>query len=129
MPTPEGLAYLQHVGCHPTFGDVIAVFDDIDLTHFRFSILFPIGSAARRKMVTRLGRADIPQRFQKLIMRYPLGPLGQPTGWMIVDGEERHRTEVLTAEQKLYVLAFAVNLAKLEELISLGWTEGQPFPD
>ena len=127
MSTECGSLYLQHVGSDATFGTSVAVFSDSELSEFRFSLIFPLGSAVKQRIVQRIGRSDIPQRYKTLRFRYPLGPHGA-FRWMIVEGTHRYKVERLSHEQVGFVLAVAVNDTALKELFCKGWVEGEPFP-
>ena len=119
--------YLQHIGWDATFGDAVAVFADDALSDYRFSLVFPVGSAVKRKIINRLDRRDVAKRFQPLRLRYPLG-LHKEGSWMIVEAGRQYKVETLSAEQVSFVLAIAVNDTALAELFDSGWTEREPFP-
>ncbi len=127
MSTECGSLYLQHVGSDATFGTSVAVFSDPELSDFRFSLIFPLGSAVRHKLVHRIVRSDIPQRYKTLRFRYELGPQGA-FRWMIVEGLHQYKVEKLSPEQVAFVLGVAVNVAAVKQLFCEGWTEGEPFP-
>ena len=115
MNSGYGSLYLQHIGWDATFGDAIAVYADHALSDYRFSLLFPVGSAAKRKIISRLDRCKVPERYQPLRFRYPLG---QPSAgaWMIVEDGRQYQVKELSPEQVPFVLAFAVNDTALAEL-------------
>lgn len=123
-----GSLYFHHVGWNATFGDAIAVYADAALSDYRFSIVFPVGSAAKRKIINRIGRSEVSERYQPLRFRYPLGAHASEAGWMIVEHGHQHQVERLSHEQVSFVLAFAVNDTALAELFRSGWVEGKPFP-
>lgn len=127
MDTKQGPVYLQHIGWDETFGDAVAIYADAALSDYRFSVLFPVGWAVKRKIIDRLGRSDVPERYRPLRLRYPFGPR-KHGAWMIVDGGRQYQVERLSSEQVRFVLAFAVNDTALAELFHAGWTEGEPLP-
>lgn len=128
MPAECGSLYLQHIGSDATFGIGIAVFADAELMNFRFSILFPVGSAVRQKIIKRVRHSEVPERYKPLRFRYPLGLSKSEVGWMIVEDGHSRKVEKLSSEQVAFVFAFAVNDTALKELFCSGWIEGQPFP-
>jgi hypothetical protein len=128
MPSECGSLYLQHIGSHPTFGSAVAVFADVELSDFRFSIVFPVQSAVRQKAIRRVGRSEIAEQYKPLRFRYPVGRSGSETGWMIVDDQGQNRVQNLSAEQVSFVLGFAVNDKALAELFCAGWVQGESFP-
>ncbi len=127
MKSGKGPLYLHHVGWDATFGDAVAVYKDAALSDYRFSLLFPVGSAANRKIVSRLNRREVPERYRPLRFRYPLGPHAEGA-WMIVEDGRKYKVLGLSPEQVSFVLAFAVNHTALAELLHAGWAEGEPFP-
>jgi len=128
MPSECGSLYIQHIGSHPTFGSAVAVFADVELSDFRFSIVFPVQSAVRQKVIKRVARSEISKQYKPLRFRYPLGRSGSETAWMIVEEDGQYRVENLSAEQVSFVLGFAVNDKALAELFCTGWVEGESFP-
>jgi hypothetical protein len=128
MPSECGSLYLQHIGSNPAFGSAVAVFADAELSEFRFSVVFPVQSAVRQKVIKRVGRSEISGRYKPLRFRYPLGPSGIEIGWMIVENEGQYRVENLSTEQVGFVLGFALNDKALAELFCTGWVEGDRFP-
>src|SRR4051812_13060779 len=108
MNSDSGFLYLQHIGWDATFGDAVAVYADAALSEYRFSTLFPVGSAAKRKIISRLDRREIPERYQPLCFRYPLEP-HKDGRWMIVEDGRQYQVKRLSPEQVSFVLAFAVN--------------------
>ena len=128
MPSECGSLYLQHIGSNPTFGSAVAVFGDAELSDLRFSIVFPVQSAVRQKVIKRVGRSEISEQYKPLRFRYPVGRSENGIGWMIVEDEGQYRVENLSAEQVSFVLGFAVNDKALTELFCSGWVEGESFP-
>lgn len=136
IKTTKGYAYFQCMVVNKTEGDLIKVFNKV-FTHQETDIntiisiedtyfyRFPLSYALRRKLVTTIGFAEIPEDFEPpLFMKDKHIIRGEFLGWHIVNTKtlfNRLVTELSDEEKSLSEFGI-VNDTYLIEKLDSGWT-------
>jgi len=90
-----------------------------------FIIGFPLRAAIKGGYLKHLTDLPIPEGMKETKFRFPnLKPGGVVASWTILSQDGQVIVKSLDEEQKKYPLAYAVNIEKLEELLSNGWNGG-----
>jgi hypothetical protein len=142
VETPQGLAYIQYVGLHSRYGDLIRVLPG--LYEKRPAEFAPLVSQAGY-MTFYPARASVRQRFNEIVGFSPLPPEGampkvvrrerpnpcnldETIGWTLVDSDgretKRKRSELTEAEKKLPIVAIWDHQVLIDRICS-GWTPEQ----
>ncbi|WP_437922381.1 hypothetical protein [Sphingobacterium sp. LRF_L2] len=113
IDTPKGKAYLHYIHKDPVTVALVRVlqglhserpanFEELAEQKERYLISFPLGPAASRKIVERVGFYSASEFSKPKFMRQQHNVRGEFLGWHIVDTDTLHRqlVKTLTVEQK-----------------------------
>ena len=120
---------VQLIGRNGVIGDIARVcrFDGLSLSicdHLKtmFIIGFPFSAAVKDGYLRYVSDCPIPEELRGMKFRFPnTARSGEVTSWTILSDEGQIISATLNQDQLCYPLAYAVNIEKLEELISSGW--------
>lgn len=129
VDTPAGVGYVQYLGQHPRFGDVIRVADRVErissdhlLVHGGYIAFYPARAALRAKLLRYRGHSTptpLPRRVRRPGARRPGRP-GVLT-WIIEDEAGQRLARTLTADEAALPIARIWNHEWLVSAISEGW--------
>lgn len=137
--TSRGLRYLQYIGRHSRYGDVIAVlggwFDerpcDVQTLalHKLYYTFYPARLSVRSKATEVVGYAPlgpaetIPHRLRR---EGAISNDGQVLTWIISDGNSEYVTRELTADEEALTIASLWNHEYLKEQLEMEWVPSAP---
>jgi hypothetical protein len=138
VPTPRGLAYVQYTHYQKPLGTLIRVLpgfyqsrpaDFVELAKAKelYFVFCPIEALVKQELLQVASNECVPDsvvRFPSMRRRgfvRPLAKGGGVSSWTIVEGENEHRVEKLTAAQARLSIASSWNLGMLVERLTEGW--------
>ncbi len=140
IPTKRGRAYAQFIAQVEPYGALIRVFDGLFDTRpkastltalpVRFTNFFPLTSALKQKVVTKIGNEPVPASLRaQSLFRYGLPhPVTRKVEeWYLWDSENDQYTKLdeLTAEQSRLPRTGVWNIDFLVERIEGNWSPDQ----
>lgn len=130
-----GFAYGIYTHKVPQFGSLVRIFEgihetslsdfgDFDQRDVQFSAFFPLGAAARRKLVRIAGWIPVPEKLKAFPMfRDGVANLltKKVKNWWLWDGHREWCVGDITKEQRAFPLREVWNDTLLRERIEQGW--------
>jgi hypothetical protein len=132
IPTDAGFALgiVAHQDKEHTYGSLVwmadrffeepPTIDDVASVGWRWCVFFPVGAAARRRIVELIGKTDLPKEIQGMPLLRSGGITGMNPRWIVVR-DVVHRVRTATADDMALSIKCVVNDTRLIEMLVTGW--------
>jgi len=137
ISTAKGFAYAQYSHKHPTFGGLLRIlpgffaqrpnrFDELAAQRAMFVVFVPLQAMISRRIVTRVGFAQVPDREKSFPLFKVAGARDQKTRrvveWWLWDGKREWRVGALEPGQEDLPTRGIWNDSLLVERLERGWS-------